>query len=51
MKTRHEMTENVKENEVLHCPNHSDKICILRRLKKIKCTANLVKSLKSETDD
>ena len=45
------MTENVKENEVLDCPNHRDKICILRRLKKIKCLSGLVKSLKSETDD
>ena len=45
------MTENVKENEVLDCPNHRDKICILRRLKKKKCSSGLVKSLKSETDD
>ena len=45
------MTENVKENEVLDCPNHRDKVCILRRLKKIKCSSGLVKSLKSETDD
>ena len=45
------MTENVKENEVLECPNHRDKICILRRLKKIKDSSGLVKSLKSETDD
>ena len=44
------MTENVKANEVLECPNHRDKICILRRLKKIKGTSGLVKSLKSETD-
>ena len=36
VKTRYEMTENVKENEVLDCPNHRDKIWILRRLKKIK---------------
>ena len=36
VKTRYEMTENVKENEVLDCPNHRDKICILRRLKKKK---------------
>ena len=34
VKTRYEMTENVKENEVLDCPNHRDKMCILRRLKK-----------------
>ena len=51
VKTRYEMTENVKENEVLKCPNHRDKICILRRLKKIKDSSGLVKSLKSETDD
>ena len=51
MKTRYEMTATVKENEVLDCPNHRDKICILRRLKKIKYSASLVKSLKSETDD
>ena len=24
MKTRYEMTENAKENEVLECPNHRD---------------------------
>ena len=36
VKTRYEMTENVKENEVLDCPNHRYKICILKRLKKIK---------------
>ena len=51
VKTRYEMTENVKENEVFDCPNHRDKICILRRLKKIKYSSHLVKSLKSETDD
>ena len=51
VKTRYEMTENVKENEVLDCPNHRDKICILRRLKKIKYSSGLVKSLKSGTDD
>ena len=51
VKTRYEMTENVKENEVLDCPNHWDKICILRRLKKIKCSSGLVKSHKSETDN
>ena len=34
VETRYEMTENVKENEVLDCPNHRDKICILRKLKK-----------------
>ena len=51
MKTRYEMTENVKGNEVLDGPIHRDKNCILRRLKKIKCSSDLVKSLKSETDD
>ena len=45
------MTENVKDNEVFDCPNHRDKICILRTFKKIKDTSGLVKSLKSETDD
>ena len=45
------MTENVKENEVLQCPNHRDKICILRRLKKIKDSSGLIKSLKSDTQD
>ena len=51
VKTRYEMTENQKRNEVNDCPNHRDKICILRRLKKIKGSSVLVKSLKSETDD
>ena len=51
MKTRYEMAENVKENEVLECPNHRDKICILRRLKKIKDSSGIGKSLESETDD
>ena len=51
LKTGYEMTENVKKNEVLECPNHRDKNCILRLLKKIKCSSGLVKSLKSETDD
>ena len=51
VKTRYEMTENVKENEILDCPNHGDKDYILRRLKKIKYSSGLVKSLKSETDD
>ena len=47
------MPEKVKDNEVLDCPNYRDKICILRRLKKINDTSasGLVKSLKSETDD
>ena len=51
VKTRYEMTENVKDKEVLECPNHMDKICILRRIKKIKDSSGLVKSLKSDTDD
>ena len=50
MKTTYEMTENEKEKEVLDCSNHRDKVCILRRLKKITCSSGLVKSLKSETD-
>ena len=45
------MTENQKQNDVVDCPNHRDKICIMRRLKKIKGSSGLVKSLKSETDD
>ena len=44
VKTRYEMTEKVKKNDVLDCPNHKDKICILRRLKKIKDTSGFVKS-------
>ena len=51
VKTRYEMTENVKEYEVLDCPNHRNKICILRRLKNLKDSSDLVKSLKSQTDD
>ena len=51
VKTRYEMTENHKQNEVVDCPNHRDEICILRRLNKIKDSSGLVKSLKSETDD
>ena len=51
VKTRYKMTENHKQNEVVDCPNHRDKIFILRRLKKIKGSSGLVKSLKSETDD
>ena len=51
MKTRYELTENVNDNEVLECPNHRAKIYILRRLKKIKVSSGVVKSLKSETDD
>ena len=42
MKTKYEMTEIVKENEVLDCPNHRDKICILNRLKKTKHSSSLV---------
>ena len=34
VKTRFEMPESLKQNEVVDCPNHRDKICILRRLKK-----------------
>ena len=45
------MTENIKENEVLDCPNQRDKICFLRRLEKVKDTSGLVESLKSETGD
>ena len=48
MKTRYEMTENPTQNEVVDCPNHKDKICILRRLKIFKGSSGLVKSLKSE---
>ena len=51
MKTRYEMTENPKQTEVIDCPNRRDKICILSRLKKIKGSSGLVKSLRSETDD
>ena len=47
VKTRYDMTENVKENEVLDCPYHMNKICILRRLKKTKYSSGLVKSLNS----
>ena len=36
VKTRYELNEKVKEDEVLDCPNHRDKISILRRLKKTK---------------
>ena len=50
VKTRYEMTRNSKQNEVIDCPNHRDKICIMRRLKKIKGSSGVVKSLKSETD-
>ena len=51
VKTRHEMTENPKQNEFVDCPNQKDKICILRRLEEIKGSSGLVKSFKSETDD
>ena len=51
VKTRYETIENSKQNEVVDCPNHRDKICILRRLQKIKDSSGLISSLKSETDD
>ena len=51
VKTRYETIENSKQNEVVDCPNHRDKICILRRLQRIKDSSGLIKSLKSETDD
>ena len=51
VKTRYETIENSKQNEVVDCPNHRDKICILRRLQKIKDSSGLIKSFKSETDD
>ena len=51
VKFRYETIENSKQNEVVDCPNHRDKICILRRLQKIKDSSGLIKSLKSETDD
>ena len=51
VKSRYEMTANVKKNEVLERPNHRNKICILRRLKRIKDSSGLVKSLKAETVD
>ena len=44
-------SENIKENEVLDCRNRREKICIMRRFKKIKDTSGFVKSLKSETDE
>ena len=47
VKTRYKMTENQKQNEVADCPNHGDKICLLRRLKRTKGSSGLVKSLKS----
>ena len=51
VKTRYETIANSKQNDVVDCPNHRDKICILRRLQKIKESSGLIKSLKSETDD
>ena len=45
------MTDNVKEKEVLDCPNNGDKVYTLRRFKKKIYSSSLVKSLKSETDD
>ena len=49
VKPRFEMTENVKENEVLDCPNHRDKICILRRLRG-KVTEEQLKAIKEVLD-
>ena len=51
VKTRYEMIENMQENEILDCSNHRDKICNLRRLKKLKNSSSLVKSLESETNN
>ena len=51
VKTRYEISENVKENEVLDCPNQRDKICMFRRLKKEIYSSGLLKLPKSETDD
>ena len=51
MKTRYEVTQNVKIYEVLDCANHKNKICISRRLKKIKTSSGLIYSLKSESND
>ena len=51
VKTRYEVTEKPKQIEVVDCPNHKNKICILRRLKKKKGSSGFVKSLKSEKDD
>ena len=51
MNSLYETIENSKQNEVVDCPNHRDKICILRRLQRIKDSSSLIKSLKSETDD
>ena len=45
VKTRYDTIENSKQNEVVDCPNHRDKICILRRLQKIKDSSGLIKSL------
>ena len=51
VKTRDEMTENVRKHEFLDCPNHMDKICVLSRLKRINISTGVISSLKSETDD
>ena len=51
VKTRYEKTENVKQKEVLDCPNLRYKICIFSRLKKINNSSSLVTSLRSERDD
>ena len=45
------MTENVKEDDVLDCPNYGDKICILSLLKKMKNSSKFFRPLKSKTDD
>ena len=45
------MTENFQKYEVLDCPNHKGKICILRKSKKIKVSSRLINSYKSDTDD
>ena len=41
VKTRYETIENSKQIEVVDCPNHRDKICIFRRLQKIKDSSGL----------
>ena len=51
VKKEYEINENVKKFEVLDCPTQKYKICILSKLKKIKVTSGLIKSLKSATDN
>ena len=51
MKTRYEITESIRKYEVLDCPIHKNKICILNRFKRIKISSSLINSHKSETDD